>query len=550
MQRDLGGALLISHSQQGIRGWWAALTVVILGASLVGGCMYLRGVARQRDYEAREDRRPGLWLSKHILERDTFFVYGRLLGDDSDSSPRHAMSVAAISSRYRSDEIVDITHLGKTGSYFGLNLPAGSYTLLVLADGDDDGSYEASEVVGSRPLQLTHSSFPRKVAPHIDLRLRAATTARLAALPMRVPASAPRRESLFYPKGTLRSLRDPIFDPGMSELGMYDPAAFMEAAPMMFYALEDDLPHKVAVIFVHGMGGSARDFESMVGRLDRTRYKAWFFHYPSGMDLAQLAQLFHDIFLSGKVNPFMGVPVVIVAHSMGGLVVREALNLCESLPGEVAVDSIITIATPLGGQPAARRGIDSAPMVVPAWRDLDPTGRFVAGLFRRPLPRLTAHHVIYTYQDAAALASGAATDGVVAVASQLPAAARSQFTTVAGFQSGHGEILRARAAQDRVLALVRRAQNPLPEDHLRMLARGGFHVPLGPSYSELEKWAIRNYGLHLQALVSGELKPIFPVHEHFILVDRGAAPPTNPFETAWLKLKADHPELTGAAPTP
>ncbi len=542
--------VLIMQSRRSSSARWVArtvLNVLTLCALLAAGCTYLRGVARQRNYEARRDQQPGLWLSKHLLEQDTFFVYGRLL-PDAASPDRHAMAVAAVSSRYRQDEIVDITHLGRTGSYFGLNLPAGDYTLLALADGDDDGSYEPSEVVASRALRLARSSFPHKVAPHIDLHLTAPAAVQLAALPIRVPAAAVRRESLFYPKGTLRELSDPIFAPSMSELGMYDPAAFMEAAPMMFYALEEDYAHKIPVIFIHGMGGSAREFEAMVARLDRARYKPWFFHYPSGMDLEQLAQLFYDIFLSGKVIPSFGMPTVIVAHSMGGLVVREAMNLCGTRPGEARVDSIITIATPLGGHPAARRGIDSAPMVLPAWRDLDPAGRFIARLFRKPLPEHTAHHVIFTYEDAADLASGTASDGVVAVADQLPAAARAQLTTVAGFQSGHADVLRSRAAIDRVVFLVRRAHNLLPEDHLGLLIRGGFDVPLGASYTEVEKYAIGCCSRHLQALARGTIKPLFPVQEHFIMVDRGDAAPANEFETAWLKLKADYPALTAPAP--
>ncbi len=88
----------------------------------------------------------------------------------------------------------------------------------------------------------------------------------------------------------------------------------MEMAPMMFYALEEDLPYKVPIVFVHGIEGSITDFLPLLERLDRQRYKPWFFYYPSGADLDKLAQLFYRIFLSGKIIPLDEMPLVVVAH--------------------------------------------------------------------------------------------------------------------------------------------------------------------------------------------------------------------------------------------
>jgi pimeloyl-ACP methyl ester carboxylesterase len=128
---------------------------------------------------------------------------------------------------------------------------------------------------------------------------------------------------------------------------MYDPASFFEQAPTTFYALEEDLGYKIPVVFVHGIAGSAREFEFFIGRLDRLRYKPWFFHYPSGGDLGRLAELFYQIFLSGEVYQSDGMPMIIVAHSMGGLVVREAINKYEGKASENQVHLfVICIETP------------------------------------------------------------------------------------------------------------------------------------------------------------------------------------------------------------
>jgi hypothetical protein len=66
----------------------------------------------------------------------------------------------------------------------------------------------------------------------------------------------------------------------------------MERAPMMFYALEEDLGYKVPVVFVHGIDGSPRDFAEIVARLDPTRYRPWFFFFPPGRVSARSARCF------------------------------------------------------------------------------------------------------------------------------------------------------------------------------------------------------------------------------------------------------------------
>jgi len=91
---------------------------------------------------------------------------------------------------------------------------------------------------------------------HVDIELMGTTlTAWAETIPM--PDFIETKQSLYYPAGTIRSLDDPIFDEKISTLGMYDPASFLEYAPTMFYALEEDVVHKIPVVFVHGIGGSS-----------------------------------------------------------------------------------------------------------------------------------------------------------------------------------------------------------------------------------------------------------------------------------------------------
>ncbi len=189
-----------------------------------------------------------------------------------------------------------------------------------------DAVVDSDEAMGMQALHLLADKNVPNVKGNVDMTIGKAQALGWP-VKLKVVPSGMLEQSLFFPPNTLRTLNDPLFDPAMSSLGLYHPAAFLEKARTMFYALEEEVSYKIPVIFVHGINGSARDFEAVLSNLDRTRFKPWFFHSPSGGDLNQMAQFFFNIFLSGSVIPAdENIPIIIVAHRMGGLVVREAIN--------------------------------------------------------------------------------------------------------------------------------------------------------------------------------------------------------------------------------
>lgn len=520
------------------------MALAILAAASLAGCAYVGTVAKQHYYSAQLRRAPRNRIYKHLLERDTFFVFGLVEADPSH--PDAPTAVLAISDTPSVGEVVDVSHFVRGESYFGLNLPAGDYRLLVVRDANGDGFYTPSEVTAQRALHLELAQLPDKVLPNFDLvRPRAAPAAPSTPFRVAVKSTPGLRASLFYPKGTLRSLDDPIFAPSMAEMGLYEPAAFMEAAPMMFYALDEDLGYKVPVIFVHGIDGSARDFSEIVAHLDRRRYRAWFFHYPSGGDLSQLSAMFYEIFLSGNTVPHQDTPFVIVAHSMGGLVVRDALDRCRGTARENVVGGLITLASPLGGHSAARRAA-SAPVVIPSWRDLDPDGAFVRNLYRRPLPPALVYHLFYTYGDPRNVKLGANSDGVIALESQLRPAAQNEAHESRGFNTSHTGVLHDPDAIAHVIRAIEATKSPFPEDHLRAFDQGGYDLPPGGEFTPLEAFLIRNLGHYMDAMISGRIHPIHPDQQKFIDQCTGKSRADLPAATAWLKFSRLRPAHVSA----
>ena len=504
----------------------------------LAGCTYLQTINRQNSYARQQDQAPQQRVYKHMLDRDTFFVFGQIehrVGQDD------AMAVIALSDAYQTGEVVDVGHFSRSESFFGLNLPEGEFRLLVVSDLNGDGFYDGREVIGGRALSLHLREAPEKVVGGYDIDLVVPFSSPPVAFHVAVQKTPGRTESVIYPKGTIRSLDDPIFSPQMASLGMYEPAAFMEQAPMMFYALEEDQGYKVPVVFVHGIGGSARDFAEIVAHLDRRYYRPWFFYYPSGTDLAQLSEMFYHLFLSGTVIPLGEMPMVIVAHSMGGLVVRDAFNRCTGKTRENKVRVLITIASPLGGHPGARHA-SQAPVVVPSWRNLSPDSAFIHDLHRKPLPPGLAYHLWYAHGDARSIELGEDSDGTVPLSSQLTTGAQNEAMEQRGFRATHTGVLRDPDAINHFLQVVGSVKSLFPEDHLQVLLTGGYQLELGRDFTPMEAYIIRNIGRYMDVLVAGGLKPVDSFQVHFIAACRGEVRPNNPAETAWVKFNRAFPD--------
>ncbi|MEZ5659637.1 MAG: hypothetical protein R3E83_14220 [Burkholderiaceae bacterium] len=521
-------------------GIWRALTSIVLLLAL-GACSYLKYASVQAEYARIQEANPGQINLKHMIDRETHYVIGRTV-DDSARYAGTALAVAAFSSRYRANERVDTMFFSGAGTHFGLNLPEGDYRLLVFADLDRNRAFDSTEVVGETRISVNRQASPDKVLDRVDIA-RTTPSRRPGVESFAGPARDAPASSLFYPSGSIRSLDDPLFAANMATLGMYDPASFLEMAPTTFYALEEDLGFKIPVVFVHGIGGSVRNFRAIIDRLDRSRYKPWFYYYPSGGDLDQLAELFHRIFLSGEVVRLGRMPMIIVAHSMGGLIVREALNKVTNPQRENPVRLVVTIASPFGGHAAAATGEKHGLIVLPSWRDLNPESRFIGRLFRKPLPEMVTHRLVYAYRNPAGLKVGENSDGVVALSSQLRPEAQQQAAEQRGFEASHVGILQDEGLISDILARMQQVKNFYPQAHLEVLQRGGYGVTLSDQYGRLGRYLIGSMGRYLMAISRGRLEPISEEQVDFLRAVRGEAPPSGEVVSDWLRFLREYPDI-------
>jgi pimeloyl-ACP methyl ester carboxylesterase len=173
-------------------------------------------------------------------------------------------------------------------------------------------------------------------------------------------------------------------------------------------------------------------------------------YYPSGASLSLCAE--HLSQMMDKLRLRYGVKrLVVVAHSMGGLVVRGfILRYLEAAP-QSAIPLFVTLATPWGGHQSAARGVRYAPAVVRSWYDMAPDSRYLREIFyqdpdtlqrQRTFPRSLAHHLLFAFSRNSA-SFGASDDRVVTVASQLRAEAQREASRLYGFDLTHTSMLEA-----------------------------------------------------------------------------------------------------------
>jgi len=208
-------------------------------------------------------------------------------------------------------------------------------------------------------------------------------------------------------EGEIADLGDPRFGKENGKLGYFDMYTFLWRVRPGIYFLEPYASNKIPVLFVHGALGYPQEFEALVESLDRTRFQPWVFYYPSGAYLDRISD-----FLSQSVSRLQlrhgFTRLVVVAHSMGGLVSRSFILEHHERVREDPVRLFVSISTPRGGVASAAKGVEQSPIVVPSWNDVAPKSEFLGALFfedpaarttRRHLPAQVHYELLFGVQD-------------------------------------------------------------------------------------------------------------------------------------------------------
>jgi pimeloyl-ACP methyl ester carboxylesterase len=323
---------------------------------------------------------------------------------------------------------------------------SGTFRVAAFEDSDSDVAYRPGEpFMGTsveRPIACTAGarikgiviSIPAQPTERFDRELDVTALQGLSA-----DERAERTLGQLTAVGEITTLADPRFDLSKSPDGLWRPYDYMLTSHPGVYFLEPYDPHKVPVLFVHGITGSPANFAYLIERLDRTRFQAWVYNYPSGLYLSAVADHLNQTIAKIQLRYHVR-SLAVVAHSMGGLVARGFI-LRHSLTSRTGkIPLFVSMATPWEGHDGASYGVKYSPTVVDVWRDLAPGSDYLQELFAVQLPQETKFHLMFAFHRNSA-SFGESGDQTVSVASELGTGAQRDAERIYGFDDSHDEIL-------------------------------------------------------------------------------------------------------------
>lgn len=410
-------------------------------------CGYIQMCVRRQNLRKSMAQQPSQIVKRELENSTNCTVYGKVLSSRPITRP---VAVAAISYRIGKQEIVASCFLCGSG-YYSLTVPSGQYQLLAFIDNNLDSIFSSSECIGY--YQEETLPFINIAPPAGDVLLQSAdisigtkTFEIDQPISIRLPSNFKCKRTTYdflsYPQEIIRSLSDTLFSPSIAELGIYNPSQFTSHSGMYFYALQNWDESKTPVLFIHGYGGTPREFVYLSQSLDTSKYAPVFFHYPSGQSLKQTSQILYEVYFSGRLVELHEKPFICIAHSMGGLVTRAAINLyCERNKHQLKPVLYISLCTPYGGVEVAGKSLDHAPEIIDSWRDIASGSDFLSTLHEKKLSDDVSFYLLFGYRYPKLVQLSENSDGTIAIASQLFNPAQNVAKRIYGFNETHESIL-------------------------------------------------------------------------------------------------------------
>jgi len=175
------------------------------------------------------------------------------------------------------------TRLHEHGGY-ELIVPRGEHVLFAFADRNGNGLFDEGEPAarhaGGRPVAAAGSGM----IGGLDMVLGDGTTE----VPRLEPA--PRHSTQ---AGAPIDLDADRFSAARGRDGYWEPLDFFRSQGGNIHFVEPYDPSRTPVLFVHGAAGSPQDWRHQIAHLDRSRYQAWLYFYPSAAPFESMSHLLY-----------------------------------------------------------------------------------------------------------------------------------------------------------------------------------------------------------------------------------------------------------------
>lgn len=411
----------------------------------IAGCSYGNYYMRKAHWRQTFEYMPSVSALNQVAPENSLVLAGHIIRLQNRQDP---LLLVAVSNKYRENEKVALVQIQKSSldAYMAF-LPRGDYELIVFSDLDKNGDFEWNEMIGRAKATVGPEHSKNGVVEEgpsiiVDFDHPGKVDFRLS--------ETVRPTSYVY-----TSLDDEFFDPKYGNTGLYNPSDLIARTQGFIFGLEEFNKKKTMVLFIHGISGTPRDWKYIVDGLDRNRFQPFFFYYPSGLPLDKLGTLLAQVIETiDRTSKNGDLKIVLAAHSMGGLVSLSAINKLAEAAFPSSLKLYCSFSTPYGGDEAARKWIDNAPVVVPAWRDIGAPSAFLEDLNSRPFPKQLPFYLFFSYNDNSTFKLGESSDDSVTLRSQLVPFVQTSATKVIGFNETHIGILNSKTTRDSFLGLL------------------------------------------------------------------------------------------------
>ena len=422
---------------------------------ILQSCSYIETVQRAKESEKSKGTK-AYYDNKCQVADECAKLSAKVILPAADKSDTLAIAVVVEDgndSRVIDVEVIDFINEGESKvSFFIFDLPVGTYSIYALSKPDHNSSYADSELtvlaMGSGTVTKDNLRPYQNAIIGADVLIDSIKSSgtfpySLALMKDRLTKPSPLRVVDFKEDV---DLDDPVFSHEVATEGLYYPKRFRAKTKGIYRLHTEVKKENIPIIFVHGMGGTPRDWKYMLENLDLDRYTPYVVYYPTGEDFTKLSAQYNAWIASDKI--FEKGPGVIVAHSFGGIIIRDSFNLEHDINRVL----FISIATPYGGDAKASDGVKQAPYVIPSWRSIADDGEFIKNLYRNKFADEETFELIFSFNNSE---SGPSGDGRVPLEKQLRVETQKEAKSMRGFNEDHMSILNSKETADYVNKLLK-----------------------------------------------------------------------------------------------
>jgi len=358
-------------------------------------------------------------------------------------APRPVLVVAfskkfSIKEKTQITTVADSILLSRPGPYM-LYVTEGEYSIAAFIDFNENLIYERDDFAGRYADSGYVTVKQEQVVSDLDIVV-SDNADKPFDFPISIKASEykDKRISSLENEGVI-NLDGNIFSEKYSSMGLWSPATFIMKRGVNIYSLEKYDESKTPILFIHGAGGSPRDFSYLVNNIDRNKYQPWFFYYPSGLKIEKMSDMLYKK-IKALHNKYKFEVLYITAHSMGGLVSRSFINKYDKEKKFDFLRLYISISTPYGGNKTAGMGVKYSPAHILCWKDLATGSEFLKSLYMKKMPPKIRFYLFFGYAGDSKFSKDF-DDGSISLKSQLDPKAKSEAILTYGFDEDHVSIL-------------------------------------------------------------------------------------------------------------